>query len=822
MTAVDGFSIPQTVLRYFDFSATPYTEAFGRDVARRRGSYPGGQLFLDQLLGLASIDGPTLYPPTSPAGLRRLIHTIRSAQIDRLKQDCFICYLLLDSDRASAPTIPNGNGVHHDEDMDGESGMELVKADKGKGKGRAKDLEAGGQAEEFARRRCLPQVWRGFMFGYWALDHGMWEDAVQSLINPAITSLNFLPSIFSLLSTHVSPPSSALSLIHTLFTALSPPLDTDDLIALRAVSLAATSSLSDCFNFIRVQPPASQQSIRETIYNWAFGAPRIPVGKGPAGVQGSVLTQLLHLPLQPEESAHLVHFLTHPPRSISPAALDLLHELVTVRLIHQGQYAECLALDKELAGSGAGKEEDRQKRRERVKEFISILPAAQRRVLELDGEVRREEGRMGDGDNGMEVDTEMSSAGPSTKSNGDVLAPKPMRLPALLSLTGTGDGSAGRPSSPAQRVVTAPARNVSSPFAGPPQFARTDSPSALPGTPTRGPGTPVQRLASGSPFMQPQRSVEVPRPARRIIDDDDEEEEAREGGMGGSMLNGIGRNGRQRQTSGRSTAAPAKEKEAGSNTEMETEEVGPKPAPATAAASQEKQVSGDMAPPPVPASSKPTSRKSSRQTLAPKQRDPSPPPPSTARSTRRQSTAPPPESDPPAPAAASASSARKTAKSRQVEADESGPSSFSMPGSFTPAPPTPSSVPPPKSRMTRSASRAVLDEDHPNPGPPAKRTRTRTAPGPSAGAGAGAGDRRKAASPTPSAAASEAPEGTGRRTTRRGTREPSVASSTGRRGVTPAASASARGGSPTGSVVSTRSKGGREGSMTPRVTRTRK
>lgn len=81
----------------------------------------------------------------------------------------------MDSDRASAPTIPNGNGVHHDEDMDGESGMELVKADKGKGKGRAKDLEAGGQAEEFARRRCLPQVWRGFMFGYWALDHGMWE-----------------------------------------------------------------------------------------------------------------------------------------------------------------------------------------------------------------------------------------------------------------------------------------------------------------------------------------------------------------------------------------------------------------------------------------------------------------------------------------------------------------------------------------------------------------------------------------------------------------------------------------------------------------------
>lgn len=31
------------------------------------------------------------------------------------------------------------------------------------------------RAEEFARRRCLPGMWRGFIYGYWALDQGMWE-----------------------------------------------------------------------------------------------------------------------------------------------------------------------------------------------------------------------------------------------------------------------------------------------------------------------------------------------------------------------------------------------------------------------------------------------------------------------------------------------------------------------------------------------------------------------------------------------------------------------------------------------------------------------
>lgn len=116
--------------------------------------------------------GNALYPPTSPAGIRRLIHIIRSADIDRLKQDCFIYYLLLDSDHASNSPLINGDGRYRAED--GDANMEVMRVDNGKGKGKAKETGSA-QAEEFANRRCLPQVWRGFIFGYWAMDHGLWE-----------------------------------------------------------------------------------------------------------------------------------------------------------------------------------------------------------------------------------------------------------------------------------------------------------------------------------------------------------------------------------------------------------------------------------------------------------------------------------------------------------------------------------------------------------------------------------------------------------------------------------------------------------------------
>jgi len=94
------------------------------------------------------ISGPSLYPPTSPVGYRRLLHAIHSSPLDRLKKDCFYYYLLRDGSA-----------------QDGEM-ME--------------DRDHGERSRRFAESRCLSKTWRVFMDGYWALDHGLWEVSLPS------------------------------------------------------------------------------------------------------------------------------------------------------------------------------------------------------------------------------------------------------------------------------------------------------------------------------------------------------------------------------------------------------------------------------------------------------------------------------------------------------------------------------------------------------------------------------------------------------------------------------------------------------------------
>jgi len=89
------------------------------------------------------IAGPSLYPPTSPVGYRRLLHAIHSSPLDRLKKDCFYYYLLKD--------------------------------DSGEDKEIMEDKDQGERSRRFAESRCLSKTWRVFMDGYWALDHGQWE-----------------------------------------------------------------------------------------------------------------------------------------------------------------------------------------------------------------------------------------------------------------------------------------------------------------------------------------------------------------------------------------------------------------------------------------------------------------------------------------------------------------------------------------------------------------------------------------------------------------------------------------------------------------------
>ena len=246
-----------------------------------------------------------------------------------------------------------------------------------------------------------------------------------------------------------------------------------------------------------------RSQLRERLWTWTLGVPSFPAGSGQVSAQKDVLRQLTHLPLDDEELEHLGDFLKHPPRSLPPQNLSILHDLVTLRMVHQGQYAASIELDKASAES-AGKDSDRQRRREMVREFIAILPEVQRRSLAIEGELttaRREHARE------VFINGDVDMDGPVVQSS--TPAPIPLRA----------DASMAQPPQASSPAGNATPRNVSrtqSPFSGPPRFASTQQPSPdLRHRVMSGPFAPPRVVSNGSPAPKL-----LP---KRLINDDDEE-----------------------------------------------------------------------------------------------------------------------------------------------------------------------------------------------------------------------------------------------------------------------------------------------------------
>ncbi|KAL7424100.1 hypothetical protein Q5752_001685 [Cryptotrichosporon argae] len=699
MTTVDDFAIPHTVLRHFDLSSTPYTGPVVDDISRRRAAFPNQQLFFDQLAEFVDIEGPALYPPTTPAAVRRLLHVIHTSPADRLKRDCFFYYLLRDY-ADSTHAAPNG-----DADMSVDEGAHDV----------------GARAKAFAKTRCMPAAWVALMDGYWALDHGLWEAAVDALSDPRIPDVNFVSDILLVLSSSVSPPARAAKLVHTLLTTTPRPLATDVDHDVRLIATAATSGLSAAFGLIRTLHEPLCARGRADVWSWALGAPRVPVGAGAHTAQSLALKELLHLPLTDNEHAHLLDFLARPPRAISAPALSLLHDLVALRLVHQGQYAETLALDRALAGRGA--DADRQRRRETVREFIDILPEAQKRVLRVDAATRKDDQPLVNGHKDADVD--MASSWVEVELE-PVPVPELAHVPVAPTPIRAGLRQDARPASPAR---------IASPFSGPPRFAAGTPNLPAPSAPSLiAPSSPAvsavpMRLASpvkhsASPFAPPKLATPAKKakaqPKKMIVDDDE-------------PLPVLRRSVRQ-------SVEPEQQAEP-SRTAYGDAEMEEAPPARTPARRTRRAVS--------------TTREASAA--------PSTPAATPARRTRRQATVPP---DIPEPI------------------NEMPPPP--IPGSFVTSPaaagphvPMPARTP--RARITRSASRAHLDDDDAVPKRPksAVKSATRaiselTDEGSVAGSTAGVGTRRttrrgtsvahsEAGSPTPSVASTAARSDAGRR-----------------------------------------------------------
>lgn len=174
--------------------------------------------------------------------------------------------------------------------------------------------------------------------------------------------------------------------------------------------------------------------------------------------------------------------------------MSILHDLVTLRLIHQGRYAEVIQLDRDLAASASGGEQDRQRRREMVRDLVAVLPEVQRNILLVDRDEQEDlsmswEVVPSPAQPGMPNDHMKNGTLPlsatdafraSTRPNDAVLQAIVQNQPPVNHIR---DLSAANPtvaalasaiplpSSPG--IASAAARPPHSPFAGPPRFANS-------------------------------------------------------------------------------------------------------------------------------------------------------------------------------------------------------------------------------------------------------------------------------------------------------------------------------------------------------------
>ena len=492
--------------------------------------------------------------------------------------------------------------------------------------------------------------------------------------------------------------------------------------------------------------------MRERVWSWALGASAIPCGAGQHGVHPKTLQEMLHLPLDAEEHSHLIHFLAHPPRTIPTAALSALHDLVTLRLVHQGQYAESLQLDKASAGL-AGADADRQRRREMVSEFTAILPTVQRRALAIHSDERANNldanQPMVNAYSAEAEDVDMNNSWIARNSpartdiiaNGDTSTPGLKPSTSHLSVAGSGSASPAPPRSPLLRP--------DSPFTGPPRFA-SNSRLGSPG--------PMNRILSGSPFALPSSRVvsrhgsPVPGP-RRIIDDDDmpvDSPQPRNLSVGSMSRQNL-RDMVLRPTSRlESPRPPDVSGDDDAHQDTQTEEEGAE-AHVQFRAPETEPEGVPEGPPEIPAEPEPRRSRSSRRKPRNERTKPKSPTPPPEPSPEREFTPP---VAPPPPSPPSHHTRSHDTPSSPHSVDEAPPRSTrsrrggrtSMPGAFDPheeptipedevLPPTPAPTAtrrtttrtqaepePPRSRITRSASRAQIDEDDHVQAPP-KRAR---------------------------------------------------------------------------------------------------
>ncbi|KAI9288167.1 nuclear pore complex assembly-domain-containing protein [Umbelopsis sp. AD052] len=222
-----------------------------------------GELFLDKLLTFAHVN-VSLYPPRNSNDLHKLYNAIQKCDLDILRKHSLVYYLLLDWKNAS-------------------------------------------QAR-YARRYLIPSQFQKLMDGYWAMDHGQYEDGVKSLADPGVEadwSDKILQTLYELSSHQLALQYAAISKHRS---------DIPEDIILR-MKLFVKCDIVRAFYFQREICGDRHDTLRETLLKILWETIFTDDN------QEGVVERALSFPLKPEEEQIFVAYLNNSPHSATKVCL---------------------------------------------------------------------------------------------------------------------------------------------------------------------------------------------------------------------------------------------------------------------------------------------------------------------------------------------------------------------------------------------------------------------------------------------------------------------------------------------------------------------
>ncbi|KAH9899242.1 nuclear pore complex assembly-domain-containing protein [Cubamyces lactineus] len=322
----------EDLMQYFDLAPEQFAWRAPRlhDIHVRR-AHMSNMLFFDILISSGGIrHSDSLFPPTDPESLQKLLEAIRQSTYDVLKQDSLIYYLLK---------------WHQD-----------------------------GREDDFREKRHIPPQFAALSDAYWHLDSGINVARAVSLLSDARLNRDYPSKTLQALSLAEDASTLIRTYVRTANPLLTEPNDIDSY----AIALAE-SSLLEAWSYQRSfsETDETRRRLIRKILDWSLTPkPRL-----------APLKHLLAFPFSPYEQTLVHAYALDPPPHVPAASIPVIQDLVCVRLVQSGQHAAAIKLDRQFSSVPRGGDKGQkiaQERRQMMDELMASMPAAERYLLELE------------------------------------------------------------------------------------------------------------------------------------------------------------------------------------------------------------------------------------------------------------------------------------------------------------------------------------------------------------------------------------------------------------------------------------------------------